>query len=115
MGKAKLGYEAYAESLLIIPKVLALNSGYDMQEALILMKDEFRKQGVPVGLNLYEFGVMLPEKMGVFDNYCVKQMFLSITTTLAEQLLLCDEILRAGKKMGGDRSEHAPAPMGPGI
>lgn len=43
MGKAKLGYEAFAESLLIIPKVLALNSGYDMQEALILMKDEFRK------------------------------------------------------------------------
>lgn len=30
MGKAKLGYEAFAESLLTIPKVLSQNSGYDM-------------------------------------------------------------------------------------
>ena len=61
-----------------------------------------------MGLDLYDFGVMDPYKEGVFDNYCVKRQFLSITTTLAEQLLLCDEILRAGKKMGKDKSESAP-------
>ena len=37
-----------------------------------MLKDELKKQGKPVGLNLYEFGVMDPEKMGIFDNYCVK-------------------------------------------
>ena len=58
---------------------------------------------------------MNPEKMGVFDNYCVKQIFLSITTTLAEQLLLCDEILRAGKKMGKQVSESDPVQMGPAM
>ena len=43
MGKAKLGYVAFAESLLTIPKVLAQNSGYDMQESIILLKDELKK------------------------------------------------------------------------
>lgn len=30
-GKAKLGIQAFAEALLIIPKILAENSGYDIQ------------------------------------------------------------------------------------
>jgi T-complex protein 1 subunit zeta len=109
-GKAKLGYQAFAESLLVIPKVLAENSGYDVQDSIIMMMDEYKKTGVLVGLNLYEFQVLVPEKMGIFDNYAVKKCFLTLTTTLAEQLLLCDEILRAGKQMGGDRSEDAQAP-----
>lgn len=41
----------------------------------------------------------------------MKKCFLTITTTLVEQLLLCDEIIRAGKKMGGEKGEHAPAPQ----
>lgn len=38
-GKAKLGVQAFAEALLVIPKTLAENSGYDIQEAVILLKD----------------------------------------------------------------------------
>lgn len=33
-GKARLGVAAYAEALLVIPKVLAVNSGYDAQVSL---------------------------------------------------------------------------------
>jgi len=110
-GKTKLGVQAYAESMLVIPKVLAQNSGYDAQDSIILLLDEYHKKKVPVGLNLWDYGVMSPEALGVWDNYCVKKTFIDITTTLAEQLLLCDEILKAGKKMGGgDKDEHAPAP-----
>ena len=109
LGKAKLGVQAYAEALLIIPKILAQNSGYDSQDAVILLLDEYNKKKVPVGLNLWELGVISPEQMGVYDNYIVKKTFIDITTTLAEQLLLCDEILKAGKKMGNDRDEGANA------
>lgn len=109
-GKAKLGIAGFAESILIIPKVLAQNSGYDAQDSVILLQDEYHKKKVPVGLNLWEYGVISPAAMGVWDNYIVKKTFIDITTTLAEQLLLCDEILKAGKKMGGDRSEDAAAP-----
>lgn len=30
-GKSRLGISAYAEALLVIPKVLAINSGFDAQ------------------------------------------------------------------------------------
>jgi len=48
---------------------------------------------------------MMPEKVGVFDNYCVKKQFLSLGTMIAVKLLLVDEVLSAGRKMGGKPSE----------
>jgi T-complex protein 1 subunit zeta len=113
-GKSKLGVQAFAEAILVIPKILAENSGYDVQDAVILLMDEYKKRKVPVGLNLWELKVISPEQMGIFDNYCVKKINLNIASTLAQQLLLCDEILKAGKKMGGDRGEDQAAPA-PGM
>lgn len=34
-GRSKLGIQAFADALLIIPKTLAQNGGYDVQEALV--------------------------------------------------------------------------------
>ena len=91
-GKAKLGVQAFAEALLIIPKILAENSGYDVQDAIIELIDTYKAKKVPVGLNLEEFGTVPPELMTIYDNYCVKKQFLNIAPTLAEQLLLVDEV-----------------------
>ena len=38
-GRAKLGLEVFAESLLVVPKALAENSGHDAQDTLIKMKE----------------------------------------------------------------------------
>ena len=84
VGKAKLGYKAFAESILIIPKVLAKNSGYDIQESIIMLQDKSNEKKCLMGLNLEDFDVIDPVKMGVYDNFCVKKLFLSLTTTLAE-------------------------------
>ena len=51
-GKAKLGLEAFADSLLIIPKTLAENSGFDVQESIIKVEEEQERSDQPVGLNL---------------------------------------------------------------
>ena len=109
-GKAKIGIGAFAEAVLIIPKVLAENSGYDIQDTVMMLLEEEKSSKMPTGLNIWKKGVISPISEGVFDNFCVKKIFLNITSTLAQQLLLCDEILRAGKKMGGDKSESAAAP-----
>lgn len=37
----------------------------------------------------------------IYDNYIVKKQFLNIAPVLAEQLLLVDEVMRAGKNMRG--------------
>ncbi len=44
----------------------------------------------------------------VYDNYCVKRQMINICPVLAEQLLLVDEIMKAGKKMGAE----GPGPEG---
>lgn len=79
---------------------MAENSGYDIQEAIILLKDEYQKNKVAVGLNVNSLGVVSPIKEQIYDNFCAKKNWLHIAPTLAQQLLLVDEIMRAGKGMG---------------
>jgi T-complex protein 1 subunit zeta len=105
-GKVKLGVQCFAEALLVIPKVLAENSGYDIQEAMLMLKDEYEASKKPVGLDVTEYRVLSPVAAAVFDNYCCKKQFLHVAPTLAEQLLLVDEIMRAGRTMGGGPGEE---------
>merc|ERR1719209_523512 len=39
-GKARLGIQAYADGLMIIPKTLATNAGYDSQEVMVKLLEE---------------------------------------------------------------------------
>jgi T-complex protein 1 subunit zeta len=38
--------------------------------------------------------------MGVWDSFTVKKQTLNLSTVLATQLLLVDEVMKAGKAMG---------------
>lgn len=87
-------------------QTLAENSGYDIQESIINLKDEYYKNKVPVGLNVQTVGVISPIKEQIYDNYCAKKQWLNIAPTLAEQLLLVDEIIRAGKGMASSKYEE---------
>uniref|UniRef100_A0A674N5S0 Chaperonin containing TCP1, subunit 6A (zeta 1) n=1 Tax=Takifugu rubripes TaxID=31033 RepID=A0A674N5S0_TAKRU len=51
-GRAQLGVQAFADALLIIPKVLAQNSGYDSQETLLKLQTEHEQTGQLVGADL---------------------------------------------------------------
>ena len=99
-GRAKIGVQAFADAMLIIPKVLCSNSGLDAQGTLIELLDEVAK-GQRVGVDVETGRAMLPEKMGVWDNVRVKKQFLHLGSLIAIKLLLVDEVMRAGRKMGG--------------
>ena len=43
---------------------------------------------------------MIPADEGIWDNVRVKRQCLYLSTVLANQLLLVDEVMRAGKSMG---------------
>eukprot|EP01089_Gocevia_fonbrunei_P016378 TRINITY_DN504_c0_g1_i2.p1 TRINITY_DN504_c0_g1~~TRINITY_DN504_c0_g1_i2.p1 ORF type:complete len:546 (+),score=171.97 TRINITY_DN504_c0_g1_i2:106-1743(+) len=92
----KLGIDIFAESLLIIPKTLAENSGFDKQEAIGKLI-EGHKAGVAVGLDLETCEPMDPGSLGVWDNYRVKRQIVYSSLMIATQLLLVDEIMKAGK------------------
>jgi len=98
-GRAKLGVEAFATGLLVVPKTLAENSGFDAIDSLIKLQDE-HKQGHIVGLELTTGEVMDPQDEGVWDQYRVLRQILQSASVVAQQLLLVDEVMKAGKNMG---------------
>mmetsp|Transcript_9706 Transcript_9706/g.11256 ORF Transcript_9706/g.11256 Transcript_9706/m.11256 type:complete len:543 (+) Transcript_9706:102-1730(+) len=99
-GRAKLGVETFAEALLVVPKTLAENSGYDAQEVNIALCDE-HENGNVVGLDVYTGEPLSPSTSGIYDNYIVKRQIISSAPIIASQLLLVDEIMRAGMNMRG--------------
>jgi len=99
-GKSKLGIQAYADALLVIPKTLASNSGFDPNDAIMPLIEE-HNDGNVVGIDVSTGEPFDPEMEGVFDNYRVKRQQLHLSAVLASQLLLVDEVLRAGKSTGG--------------
>lgn len=46
-GRAKLGVQAYADALLIIPKTLAANGGFDVQDAIVALQVSSMPNAVP--------------------------------------------------------------------
>jgi len=97
----KAGVLAFANALEIIPRVLAQNSGFDPYATIELLRTEAGERRV--GVDIESGKLLLPEQAGILDNYRVKKQFLHLGTLLAVKLLLVDEILSAGKKMGGSK------------
>ena len=95
-GRAQLGVQAFADALLIIPKVLAQNSDFDLQETLVKVQAEHSELAQLVGVDLNTGEPMVGAEMGVWDNYCVKKQLLHSCTVIATNILLVDEIMRAG-------------------
>ncbi|KAH9895239.1 chaperonin-containing T-complex zeta subunit Cct6 [Cubamyces lactineus] len=95
-GRAKMGVQAFAEALLIIPKTLAANGGFDVQDTIVALQDE-QSEGNAVGIDLESGEPFDPTVQGVWDNYRVKRQMLHSCSVIAVNLLSTDEILRAGR------------------
>jgi T-complex protein 1 subunit zeta len=74
-GRQKLGVAAFAEALLIIPKTLAANGGFDVQDSIVALQEE-AEEGHVVGLHLKSGEPFDPTVEGVWDNYRVKRQML---------------------------------------
>lgn len=96
-GKSRLGIQAYAEALLIIPKTIAVNSGFDAQDTLVKLQEALAEsEEVPVGVDVSSGEVMNPVAAGVYDNLTVKRQIINSCSVIASNLLLVDEVMRAG-------------------
>eukprot|EP01083_Nonionella_stella_P030403 83352_1 len=98
-GRAKLGVQAVADAMLVIPKVLAENSGLDSQAAIITLLEE-AATGNKVGMDLSTGGVMIPEEEGIWDIYRAKRQIFHLGSIIGQKLLLVDEVMRAGRASG---------------
>lgn len=98
-GRAKLGIQAYAEALLTIPKTLAENAGYDAQDSMLKLLEEEAKGSPAVGIYIHTGEPMDPVVAGIYDNFAVKRQMLDSAAIISSQLLLVDEVIRAGRQM----------------
>jgi T-complex protein 1 subunit zeta len=95
-GKARAGVQAFADALLVIPKTLAANAGLDALETLNTAQDE-QAEGHVVGIDLNTGEPMDPSVEGVWDSFRVLRNSIASATSIASNLLLCDELLKAGR------------------
>jgi T-complex protein 1 subunit zeta len=68
-GRTKLGVLAFADALLVIPKTLAVNGGYDAQDVIVKLVEAYNGMigaGTPVGLDMATGEACIPQ---VVDNY----------------------------------------------
>jgi T-complex protein 1 subunit zeta len=85
-GRVKMGVQAYSDALLVIPKTLAQNGGYDVQDIVVALQEECA-DGHAVGVDLRSGEPFDPTVEGVWDNYRVKrQMLHSWCVSLAQFL-----------------------------
>merc|ERR1711988_1410770 len=106
-GRAKLGVEIFAEALLVVPKALAENSGHDAQDVIIKMREALAANpDAAIGFDISSGDVLDPESSGILDTYLSKRHMISTAPVIANQLLLVDEILRAGRKKEKDKMQQ---------
>ena len=81
-GKTKLGVQCFAEALLVIPRILAQNSGFDPQDTLIKVQDAHIDGGQAFGVDVLTGEPLPAGEAHVWDNYIVKKQFLNIAPVL---------------------------------
>ncbi|PLW27253.1 hypothetical protein PCANC_24467 [Puccinia coronata f. sp. avenae] len=106
-GRAKLGIQTFADALLVIPKTLAANAGLDVQEVLSGLVDALDEGGVQTaGVDLATGNPIDPILEGIWDNYRVKRQLLHSCSVIAMNLLVTDEIMRAGRSSLKEGAQH---------
>eukprot|EP01130_Rhizamoeba_saxonica_P002315 TRINITY_DN12143_c0_g1_i1.p1 TRINITY_DN12143_c0_g1~~TRINITY_DN12143_c0_g1_i1.p1 ORF type:complete len:551 (-),score=137.66 TRINITY_DN12143_c0_g1_i1:31-1611(-) len=93
--KMKIGVQVFADALLVIPKTLAVNSGFDVLDTILELENQ-HKQGNVVGIDINTGETIDPTVNGIYDNYRVKRHLMHSSPVIATQLLLVDEVLRSG-------------------
>lgn len=95
-GRARLGVQAFADALLVIPKTLARNSGFDAQDTIVKLQEALDTTGLAVGVDVNTGEAIVPGDEGIFDNYRTKRQLIQSCSIIASNLLLVDEVIRAG-------------------
>ena len=71
---------------------------------------EEHKQGNVVGLDVSTGEALDPAVAGIFDNYLVKKQIMQSAPIVASQLLLVDEVMRAGEPISAACTSAAMLP-----
>ncbi|GAA0672189.1 thermosome subunit beta [Natronoarchaeum mannanilyticum] len=117
-GREQLAVEAYADSLELVPRVLAGNAGLDSIDTLVDLRAAHEDGQQRAGLNVFSSEVEDTLDAGVVEPAHAKEQALSSATEAANLVLKIDDIISAGELSTdkGDDEQGGPggAPGGMG-
>jgi thermosome len=108
-GREQLAVEAFADSLELVPRVLAENAGLDSIDTLVDLRAAHESGDVSAGLNVYSSEVEDTFEGGVVEPAHSKEQAVSSATEAANLVLKIDDIIAAGDlSTSGDEDEGGP-------
>ncbi|MFB6173287.1 MAG: thermosome subunit beta [Halobacteriales archaeon] len=112
-GREQLAVEAFADSLELVPRVLAENGGLDPIDTLVDLRSAHEAGDQHAGLDVFTGEVVDTWEAGVIEPAHAKEQAFSSATEAANLVLKIDDIIRAGDYSEGDDSQPG-GPGGPG-
>ena len=111
-GREQLAVEAFADSLEVIPRVLAGNAGIDSIDTLVDLRAAHESGDTQAGLNVFTGNVENTYDAGIVEPAHAKRQALSSATEAASLVLKIDDIISAGDLSTEGDEEGGPG--GPG-
>ena len=95
-GREQLAIEAFADSLEVVPRVLAANAGLDSIDTLVDLRAAHSEGDGHAGLNVYTGDVENTFESGVVETAGAKKQALASASEAANLVLKIDDIISAG-------------------
>ncbi|WP_369684381.1 thermosome subunit beta [Haloarchaeobius sp. HME9146] len=113
-GREQLAVEAFADSLELVPRVLAENAGLDSIDILVNLRSEHESGNKRAGLNVFSGDIEDTFDAGVVEPAHSKEQAYTSATEAANLVLKIDDIISAGDLSTdkGDDEGGAPGGMG---
>ncbi|MHA2359532.1 MAG: TCP-1/cpn60 chaperonin family protein, partial [Candidatus Thorarchaeota archaeon] len=100
-GREQLAIEAFAESMLIVPKTLAENGGHDPIDIIAdLNKDHSKETGTWYGVDVLKGKTGDMMKQGVIEPARVKSQAIRSAAEAAQMILRIDDVIAARASAG---------------
>jgi thermosome len=110
-GREQLAIEAFADSLELVPRVLAENAGIDSIDTLVDLRAAHNDGDSRAGLNVFGGKIEDTFEAGVVEPAHAKEQALSSATEAANLVLKIDDIISAGD-LSTEGEEDAGGPGG---
>jgi thermosome len=111
-GREQLAVEAFADSLELIPRVLAENAGLDSIDLLVDMRAAHEAGDAHAGLNVFSGEVEDTAAAGVVETAQAKEQAIASAAEAANLVLKIDDIISAGDLSTSGDGDEGGAPGG---
>ena len=113
-GREQLAVEAFADSLEVVPRVLAENAGYDSIDTLVDLRAEHSDGNERHGINIFTGDIEDTFEAGIVETPGAKRQALVSASEAANLVLKIDDIISAGD-LSTEGEDDDPGGMGGGM